>query len=168
MKNNIRLLLDLVNHEKQIAKWIHVGTARAYKSLFLSSASMLSVLLGIVTVVLTSSYAWASLVTVSSGTLLAPLSIILLNKWQKGPYGLGGGKKVEVFTQLDIANAGFHEVESAIMGSPLSDLKKEELMVIALTNHSNLLQELYTKQFNLGGSTTKRPLRLKSRDPKSA
>lgn len=83
MQKFYQKLLKLSGNDKQVRAWENRSTEQAFRNLFLSLASLASVLIGMSLIAFTGNYSIGVLAMTVSLPILLPSSIILLDKVQR-------------------------------------------------------------------------------------
>ncbi len=143
MQKFIRQLFRLSGNEKQLRKWENVSTGQAFRALFLGLASLVSVIIGVSVQALTSSYAIGTLAMTVSLPILFPLSIILLDKFQKRI--LNTSNKPELLNQRKILEYEYDDALRRLENLNLPEEKKAELRVELYRDFQKRLDELDKK-----------------------
>lgn len=146
MQKFIQHLLHLVGNENLRRKWENISDTQAYRALFLSFATLTSVIVGVTVQVFVSNYALAAVAATASLPILLPLSIILVERLQrKMTYS---GTKPELLSQRKVLEYDYEQAIRRIKNLGLPKEKEEKLMIEQLKDLERKLSELQTKQLN--------------------
>ena len=146
MQKLIQHLLHLVGNEKLLRKWENVSSGQAYRALFLSLATLTSVIVGVTVQLFVTNVAFAALAATASLPILFPVSIILVDKLQRGTFSRAISP--ELLNQRKILEYEYEQAIRQIESLGLPEDKKVELKIEQFKEFHKKLSELEIKKLN--------------------